>query len=179
MKDKKLVIALVLIIVLLLIAGAYLFGRKSDNQKISPIPKNYESSGHKGEYPTVDNSQLPKDYSDKTTGSNSWITDSKIGVTYNSKWQVTPELYQTPAQQENGEPLSIVGYRFTLPSGNTISWGGPQSGCIQNEIEKFKYGVSLLACVKGMKAHTGLSDVRLTLPKEDINLFGDFVLKNQ
>ncbi|MFA6515360.1 MAG: hypothetical protein WCT42_03815 [Candidatus Paceibacterota bacterium] len=173
MKDKKLVIGLLFLVIILLVGLAYSLGRSGYNRE-----KNID----------VSNINLPADYNANSDIKNqiidgSWIVDSKIGLTYNSKWQVTPELYQTPAQKENGEPLSIVGYRFTLPSGNVINWGGHQEGCQRYEIKapfsKFQYGVSTLACVKGMKANLGLNDVRLTLPKEDINSFGDFVLKNQ
>jgi hypothetical protein len=171
MKDKKLVTVLIVIIVLLLIGGAYMFGVKQ-NIKNSP-----ENCGYNGEL-CVKNQNIM----DEVKNDN-WAIISENGLHYNTKWQVTPELYRTPAQQENGEPLSIVGYRFTLPSGNTISYGGRQNGCTmseaQNEALIFKYGISQSTCIKDMKAYLGLSNVRKTLPQEDINLFGDFVLRNQ
>lgn len=172
MKDKKLVTVLVLIIVLLLIGGAYLLGVRSSN--------NYEV--YRGEYPNLDNSQVPKDYSDKTTESDSWITDLKIGLVYNSKWQVTPQLYKSPAQEQRGETDSVSGYMFAIPSdsvsGSFIIWGGPQSACSLDEIN-FKYGVSTLACLKGIRASIGRAGAREVLSQQEINSFGDFVLKNQ
>jgi hypothetical protein len=109
---------------------------------------------------------------------NSWLLDSKTGLFYDPSWEITPETYRTPVQEVNGESPQIVGYRFTLPSGNSINWGGNQSSCSNNEFPKFQYGVSTVVCLKGVRSNVGLSDVRLIIPKEDLNAFGDFVLKN-
>jgi hypothetical protein len=164
MENKsKLNTVLLVIIIVLLVAGLVYFFFNNSKQKENTLVNNL---------PQENQVPSPED-------NNSWVLDSKIGLTYNSSWEITPELYRTPAQQENGEPEQIVGYRFTLPSGNTISWGGHQSGCSQNEFEKFQYGISTVACINAVRSNIGLSNVRLTLPKEDLNSFGDFVLKNQ
>jgi hypothetical protein len=161
-KSKTNTVLLVTIIILLAVALVYVLLNKPKQEKnnlINNLPE--------------ENQILNQE------NNNSWTFNSEIGLTYNSNWEITPELYRTPAQQENGEPEQILGYRFTLPSGNTISWGGYQSGCGPDEFGKFQYGISTIACVNNVRSNIGLSDVRLTLPKEDLEAFGDFVLKNK
>lgn len=156
-------ILIIIVIVLVIGSGVYYIGKNSKLEQKSPVVEN----------------NLPKENKVKNKeNSNSWILDSKIGLIYNTSWEITPETYRNPVQEVNGESSQIVGYRFTLPSGNSINWGGNQSSCSNNEFSKFQYGVSTVVCLNGVRSNIGLSDVRLILPKEDLNVFGDFVLKN-
>jgi hypothetical protein len=128
-------------------------------------------------------------FTDSTSGT--WkLYSSDFPVYYNTLWSVAPLMYESAGQAAAGEPENQVGLIFTLKSQSKITWGGPQSACHSSDLPKFVYGVSEFACVGdnpqsfGLRAGlTGKQDATTKIngkvTQEDINAFGDFVLKNK
>lgn len=168
-KDKKVIIGLVIIIIVLLVGwGAYYMGKNSKEEVKLPVTENNLPQ----ENQVAHNTNTTNQTSDwVSTNTNGWI------VKYNSEWTATPQYYGSPAEEAQGKK-EMVGYQFIFPDGSVIDYGGPQSSCTQSELGVFKYGVSTQACVSGVRADLVLQNVRNVLPQADMNSFGDFVLKN-
>ncbi len=65
--------------------------------------------------------------------------------------------------------------------GAVISWaGGVDTSCMPdgNEYGTFKPGISTVACIKGQTARIGLENVRNTISQKALDMFGEFVLRN-
>jgi hypothetical protein len=109
-----------------------------------------------------------------------WIKSSKFGLYYPQGFTVSESAYLTPAQQEQGAPESEGAPEFSATDGNAIiSWGGHQSYCGQTQYGVFTKGVSVVTCLNGITTRIGVNNVRNTITQEELNLFGEFVLKNQ
>ena len=168
MQNKNTIIILLTIIILILGYVAFL--------KPQNVNQNYVSDN---QIPVTDNTTNTPTQNNTDSQADNWIYTTTPGmiIAYKSDWTVTPQYYVSTAMQAQGK-TDLVGYMFTLPDGNPIIVGGAQSSCTTKEINEFKYGVSTIACVKNMSSNVGVLNVRNTLPQNDINLFGDFVLKN-
>ena len=73
--------------------------------------------------------------------------------------------------------------RSNISSSTIIKWGGSESACTKAQFKDFKYGVSTLGCVRNLKAEL-YSDIGTDSPipdftQDELNVFGDFVLRNQ
>jgi hypothetical protein len=109
-----------------------------------------------------------------------WIKSSKFGLYYPSSFTASEFVYLTPAQEEQGASESLGVPEFSATNGNAvISWGGHQSGCGPTQYGAFTKGVSVIACVKGMTARIGVENVRNKVTQSELNIFADFVQKNQ
>ncbi|MFA6515359.1 MAG: hypothetical protein WCT42_03810 [Candidatus Paceibacterota bacterium] len=183
MKDKELVTVLVLIIVLLLIGGAYLLGRKSENQKMSPIPNNYESSGHQGEYQNIDGSKLNNNENVQQNKIN-WLKSPTFELYYQDDLNII-EYYVNATGKNVDKTEGVPFFGSTLKPNNdfSITWGGywksDKAVCTQSDFGVFQYGVSKIACVKGYRASAGHFSARAIVTQDELKMFGDFVLKNQ
>ena len=124
-----------------------------------------------------ENTQVSNNSSSQQSSISMWGATTTPGfiVSYNTAWTVSPYMYAPPASQNNPQ---MTGYRFYLPSGNIIEWGGPQASC-PSENQQFQYGISVEACVKNLDARLQLQNVRFSLTQADKNAFGDFVQHNQ
>ncbi len=110
-----------------------------------------------------------------------WVKSSRFGILYPSSFDVYEGVYLNPTQQSQGalESEGLPEARFSKDR-IVISWGGAQSSCIDSEFGVFEYGISQVACVKSMRAQIGVANVRdSAITKEEVKLFGDFVLKNK
>lgn len=137
--------------------------------------------------------QQPSSISPEDTTDTNSITDSlaqistplieEISAVERMEWKKSPKfgLYYPEGFElfENMDPETGNEMRISSSFTNAIiSWGGPQSSCTDPETYIFDYGVSTTACVKGLRAQIGLTDVRNVLTSRDLHLFGYFVMKN-
>lgn len=93
----------------------------------------------------------------------------EFNVLYYSEWGIEPYMYGSAAQMAEGN-LSQVGWKFALPSGNQITYGGPQSFC---QIESFPETNSS-ACVKSARTNLGGQN----LSQADYDALVEFVNQN-
>lgn len=182
MKDKKLVTVLIIIIVLLLIGGAYMFGKKSIIEETFYTPNNYESSGHKGEYLNVDNSQLNNN--DVQQNKVNWLKSPIFELYYQDDLNII-EYYADATGKNVNKVDGVPFFSSTLKTNNdfSITWGGywgyNKTLCTQSDFEVFQYGISKTACVKGYRASASHFSARSIITQDELKMFGDFVLKNQ
>ncbi len=161
---------LLVLIVLMIIALRWMFENK--NTYIPVVTKQYDES------PIKNNDNYIGDNKDDTLGfvdiskqrdSYSWVVNQEQDnqAFYRKDWNYKRQINPTRGSYE---------YTFMLPSGNYINWADTGQSC--NDNKEFKYGFSTSACVNGWTAWLGVKDVSISNTKEDINSFGDFVLKN-
>ncbi len=180
--SSKLNTALLLIlIILMIIALRWMY---QDKTKYFPVP---QDSLNEKDLEFFDNISVPTPNLNEMMGAdgsllgNSWAkspSDFGTVILYPLDWQITPQYYASAAMQARGEE-SLVGYGFMLPSTAIVTWGGAQGGCSEGEFGRFIYGVSNLTCMKGYRTSIGMQSARSVLSTKDLNLFGDFVLKNK
>jgi hypothetical protein len=105
--------------------------------------------------------------------SGEWISTPQIfeinNLLYYSEWGIEPYMYGSPAQMAQGN-MSQVGWKFALPSGGQITYGGPQSFC---QIESFPETTSS-ACVKSARTDLGGQ----SLSQADYDALAEFVNQN-
>ena len=163
MKDT--LIAILILIVLVL--GYFFIKEKNQDDNRNPWPETEPAT----QTPT---NNYPTQNGSTTTNNNSqnggqdqiaWNTSEMWGLFYPAGWTITTS--------ENSP-----GFSFT--NGNAvINYGGNQSACSQNQHGVFQYGVSVSTCLNGLYSNIGLINVRSVLSQTELNVFGDFVLKNQ
>jgi hypothetical protein len=102
-----------------------------------------------------------------------WLESQKFGL----KYPKGVEWYEGYLVTDLGK---FAEARFTY-DGAIISWGGQNTSCMNDadQYKVFQYGVSTIACIKGLTAGIGLENVRDTISQKALNIFGDFVLKNK
>jgi hypothetical protein len=94
-----------------------------------------------------------------------------IDIFYPSTWT---SVAIAGAASGSAQPPT-VGYTFTLPSGVSISWGGPQSVCSSSSYPAFQYGVSTITCIRNTTVQ-----INGSTPAPEIKIaFGDFIQKNK
>jgi hypothetical protein len=164
-KSKLNTILLVIIIILLVIGLGYFLIRDSREKENTIL------------FPESQNDELVNNQEKKDNEVN-WVKSAKFGMYYPSDFEVSEFSYLNPVQMANNVPESQGLPEFRITKGNSvISWGGAQSGCNDNEYI-FTPGISVVACLKGMRAQVGVNDVREKVSIEDIKIFSDFVLNN-
>lgn len=102
-------------------------------------------------------------YSNSDSG---WVASSN----FNLKYPQGVQVYETKT------PYAEIRFNY---DGAVISWGGQNSECMEfNDYGVFKPGVSTLACLNGNQARIGLENPRNTISQKALDMFGEFVVKN-
>jgi len=102
-----------------------------------------------------------------------WVKSPQFGLKIPSGVEVYEGDKDTPTYDKFAE----LSFKY---DGAIISWGGKNTECMDNnQYGEFKYGVSTVACIAGLRAIIGLENVRDTISQKALNIFGDFVIKNQ
>lgn len=181
-------------------AGSSVLGyTKGDNiiilshssQSINPVdnqpfdcPCNMTFSIFSGNLNTENNAQVDEENkiisSEKST---TWVKSPKFGLFYPKTMNIIEyALDKNGTPLEDGKPGSPTFVAtFGKNQGTIITWGGGNnSSCMdEDDFGEFKYGESSLFCLKGHKtwiSHVSAGD---TVTKEELNTFGDFILKNK
>lgn len=123
----------------------------------------------------------------------SWVKSPLFGLYYSSNFNTPTEFYRVSGLgPDRGnivyEPSAdtVPVFSFTFSGGRaSITWGDVWLGgympgiCTNDEFGQFEYGVSSVACVKGYRAWVSHFSARDSISKEELKIFGDFVLKNK
>lgn len=123
----------------------------------------------------------------------SWVKSPTFSLYYSSDLSAPTEFYRVSGL---GPDRGNIVYE---PSANTvpvfslvfadgkavITWGDVWKGgyipgtCTNNEFGPFEYGVSSVACVRGYRTWVSHFSARDLVSKDELKIFGDFVLKNK
>ena len=174
-QNKNSIIIGMLAVLIILAAYIAFFKKGNDatknNEVVTPTGQTQTNQNPNG--PDYQPNQAP-------VSSVTWIKSSKFGLYYPQGFTVSESSYLTPAQEEQGVSESQGAPQFSATNGNAIiSWGGHQSSCGPTQYGFFTKGVSVIACIQGMTAGIGVNNVRNKITQEELNIFADFVQKNQ
>jgi len=118
-----------------------------------------------------------------TTKKINWLKSPKFNLYYQDNFNIIE--YYADITGKNVSEMEGVPFLHAILKTNSdvgISWGGywnnNKTTCTSSDFGIFRYGVSNLACVKGYRASIGHFSARAVLSQEELNIFGDFVLKN-
>ncbi len=176
---KNIIIATLIAIILVL--GFIFFTQKKSNVSYEPWPETVPARPTNNQ--STQNNQTPTQNGSTTTNNNQsqivWVESSESQLQYPSGF-IVEERYTNYPGQSSSDPEANAVLEFRATRGNAvISWGGFNYECTENEYGPFVYGISQIACLNGVRTQLGVVNVRGALTQEDINIFGDFVLKNQ
>lgn len=167
------------------------------------IPSNYNVGGNKSNKYEVGisyiygNGEQVSDISDNSFTINSatpitWLKSPEFGLYYPNTLNIIEyyvDRYGKQVDKKDGMPMFYASWGEHQDSG--ITWGGNYeatnptvggggSSCMDdNDFGVFQYGVSSITCLKGHVALVSRTSARNTITKEDLKMFGDFVLKNR
>lgn len=129
--------------------------------------------------PSVQSTEA-KNNSNSPAVSGAWVKSPVYGIYYPAGYEINEYGYLNASQKGQGLPESSGIPTFSATNGTIIlSWGGAQSGCTDTDYGVFKYGATV-TCLKGMTAQLGSTNPRNPpISQAEVNIFGDFVQKNQ
>ncbi len=163
---------LLILIFIVLSIGVYLF---MGNKKVG-------DSEPLGQIPEIEN-----------PNSVVWVKSEKFGLYFPANFNAPNEFYRVSGLGEDRgkivyEPSTDTVPVFSLVFADgdaVITWGDVWKGgyipgtCTQSEFGPFEYGVSSVACVNGYRTWVAHFSARDSISKDDLKIFGDFVMKNQ
>lgn len=119
------------------------------------------------------------------TNLNGWTKSPKFGLYYQSNLSVN-EFYKgadgIPIEEMQKGAVPIFDVTFGENMNTIIIWGDNYHAdrtCNEKTFGIFEYGVSRQACIKGYKTWIAHEDTQNVFTKDELKIFGDFVLKNQ
>lgn len=168
----------IIFIIGVLVFGFLFFKENQPAQNINPVEVNQTAPTNDYQNTNTQNSDSQSDEIDQSQQSDISWTEQRNGWYYPPGWD---------GYSWDGSSAEYDGGSFmvTNPStGTGIKIGGNpgtqfESGCQENQVETFNYGVSTSACVNGVFVFLFNPSARWLPSQDEKNMFGDFVLKNR